>query len=335
MLDIRLIRRDPDAVRAALARRGPEAAAAVDTAARARRALASADHPARGAARRAEPGEQGPQGRADARGARAARGARRSRARAERRGGRGPTGAGRRARVAAEPPRADAPDEDTVLKEVGEAGKTGKDHLELAGPRIDMERGANVSGSRFAYLQGDLVLLEFALVRYALEKLMAAGFEPVIPPVLVRERALYGTGFLPDTEQQIYRLADDDLYLVGTSEVPLASLHANEILAARRAAAPLRRLLDLLSPRGRRGRQGHPRHLPRAPVRQGRDVLLRRAGGRAGRARAAARRSRSRSSRSSRSPIAWSRSRSTTSAPRRRRSTTARRGCPARAATAS
>ena len=82
-----------------------------------------------------------------------------------------------------------------------------------------MERGARLSGSRFAYLRGDLVLLEFALVRYALEKLRGEGFEPVIPPVLVRERALYGTGFLPDTEQQIYRLPDDDLYLVGTSEV--------------------------------------------------------------------------------------------------------------------
>jgi seryl-tRNA synthetase len=127
-------------------------------------------------------------------------------------------------------PADDAPDEDTVLREVGEAGATGRDHLELAGPRIDMERGARLSGSRFAYLRGDLVLLEFALVRYALDKLGGEGFEPVVPPVLVRERALYGTGFLPDTEQQIYRLADDDLYLVGTSEVALASLHADEIL---------------------------------------------------------------------------------------------------------
>jgi seryl-tRNA synthetase len=75
-------------------------------------------------------------------------------------------------------------------------------------------------------------MLELALVRFALERLAAEGFEPVIPPVLVREKALYGTGFLPDTEQQIYRLADDDLYLVGTSEVPLASLHRDEILAA-------------------------------------------------------------------------------------------------------
>ena len=128
-------------------------------------------------------------------------------------------------------PSADAPDQDTVLKEVGEGGATGRDHLELAGPRIDMERAAQLSGSRFAYLLGDLVLLELAVVRYALEKLRGEGFEPVAPPVLVRERALFGTGFLPDTEQQIYRLADDELFLVGTSEVALASLHADEILA--------------------------------------------------------------------------------------------------------
>ena len=129
-------------------------------------------------------------------------------------------------------PSADAPDQDTVLREVGEGKPSGRDHLELAGPRIDMERGARLSGSRFAYLRGDLVLLELALVRYAMEKLGREGFEPVIPPVLVREHALYGTGMLPDTEQQIYALADDDLFLVGTSEVALASLHQDEILPA-------------------------------------------------------------------------------------------------------
>jgi seryl-tRNA synthetase len=128
-------------------------------------------------------------------------------------------------------PDPDAPDQDTTLREVGEAGASGRDHLELAGPRIDMERAAKLSGSRFAYLMGELVLLELALVRYALQKLNQKGFTPVSPPVLVRERALFGTGFLPDTEQQIYRLADDDLYLVGTSEVALASLHADEILS--------------------------------------------------------------------------------------------------------
>jgi seryl-tRNA synthetase len=113
---------------------------------------------------------------------------------------------------------------------VGEAGKTGGDHLELAGERIDMESAARVSGSRFAYLKGELVLVELALARYAMARAIEHGFEPVVPPVLVRERALFGTGFLPDTEQQIYRLADDDLYLVGTSEVSLASLHADEVL---------------------------------------------------------------------------------------------------------
>jgi seryl-tRNA synthetase len=129
-------------------------------------------------------------------------------------------------------PAEDAPDEDKVLREVGQAGASGKDHLELAGSMIDMEHAAKVSGSRFAYLRGQLVLLELALVHFAMEKVMAEGFEPVIPPVLVREKALYGTGFLPDTEQQIYHLPEDDLFLVGTSEVPLASLHADEIIEA-------------------------------------------------------------------------------------------------------
>ena len=130
------------------------------------------------------------------------------------------------------PPDPTAADEDTTLREEGEAGAAGRDHLEVAGATIDMESGARVSGSRFAYLRGDLVLVEMALFRWALEILAEEDFQPVIPPVLVREEALYGTGFLPDTEQQIYRLADDDLYLVGTSEVPLASLHAGEILEA-------------------------------------------------------------------------------------------------------
>ena len=136
------------------------------------------------------------------------------------------------------PPDPTAADADEVLYERGAAAPTGRDHLELAGPLIDMEGGARVSGSRFAYLKGDLVLLELALVRWALEVLGEEGFQPVIPPVLVREEALFGTGFLPDTEQQIYRLADDALYLTGTSEVALASLHAGELLDG--AALPLR-----------------------------------------------------------------------------------------------
>ena len=120
--------------------------------------------------------------------------------------------------------------EDTVLREVGQAGAVGRDHIELLGGLVDLEAGARVAGSRFAYIKGPLVMLELALVRWALEELSGHGFEPVIPPVLVREEALVGTGQLPDTEQQIYRVPDDDLYLAGTSEVPLASLHAGEVL---------------------------------------------------------------------------------------------------------
>ena len=131
-----------------------------------------------------------------------------------------------------------APDEDEVIREVGEAGKTGRNHVELLGDNLDMERAARVSGSRFAYLKGPLVRLELALVQWALSRLEPQGFTPVIPPVLVRERALVGTGMLPDTEQQLYGVPEDELYLVGTSEVPLASLHADEILAG--AELPLR-----------------------------------------------------------------------------------------------
>jgi len=135
-------------------------------------------------------------------------------------------------------PAQDTPPADTVLREVGIAGREGLDHLALAGSMIDMEHGAALSGSRFAILRGDLVLVELALVRYVMDKLVGKGFEPVVPPVLVRERALIGTGYLPDTEQQIYHLPEDDLYLVGTSEVALASLHRDEILDADRL--PLR-----------------------------------------------------------------------------------------------
>jgi seryl-tRNA synthetase len=124
-----------------------------------------------------------------------------------------------------------AADEDEVVREVGEVGKTGRNHVELLGHNLDMESAARVSGSRFAYLKGPLVRLELALVQWAVSLLDEKAFTPVIPPVLVREQALFGTGQLPDTEQQIYRVVEDDLYLVGTSEVPLASLHAGAILA--------------------------------------------------------------------------------------------------------
>jgi len=103
-----------------------------------------------------------------------------------------------------------------------------RDHLELA--EIDMERGAKVSGSRFAYRLGDTALAELALYRFAIDRLGKKGFKPVLPPVLVREPAMYGTGFLPTDEVNIYRTERDDLYLTGTSEVALAGLHMDEEL---------------------------------------------------------------------------------------------------------
>ncbi|MBM3666375.1 MAG: serine--tRNA ligase [Actinobacteria bacterium] len=146
------------------------------------------------------------------------------------------------------PPSPEAPDGDSdddavVLREVGERPQFDfepVDHLEL-GERhgwIEMEAAARTSGSRFAYLIGDLVMVEMALVRFALETLRAQGFEPVSPPVLVREEALHGTGFFPGEREMIYEVPRDELFLVGTSEVSLASLHADAKLAA--AELPLR-----------------------------------------------------------------------------------------------
>ncbi len=231
MLDLRLIRRDPDAVRAALARRGDVAPDAIDR-------LLALDERWRALTAQLEE-LQAEQNRLS----RSLRGAPTPEQHAEMSelAARGRAQSDEQTAVRREldellatlpnTPSPDAAPQDTVVRQVGDATKTGKDHLELAGDRIDMERGARLSGSRFAYLRGDLVMLELALVRYALEKLQGEGFEPVIPPVLVREQALYGTGFLPDTEQQIYHLPADDLYLAGTSEVALASLHQGEILA--------------------------------------------------------------------------------------------------------
>src|SRR5881392_3310674 len=107
-----------------------------------------------------------------------------------------------------------------------------KDHAELGATLgvLDVERGARTSGSRFVYLLGDLVFVQFALMRSAMDILAEKGFLPVIPPVLVRDEAMYGTGFLPTDAVNIYRTAEDDLYLVGTAEVPLAALHLGEVL---------------------------------------------------------------------------------------------------------
>jgi seryl-tRNA synthetase len=104
-----------------------------------------------------------------------------------------------------------------------------KEHTEIG--RFDMERAARVSGSRFGYLIGDTALLAFALYHFALDRIAAKGFTPVLPPVLVREQALIGTGHFPADEQSVYAIPADDLYLSGTAEIPLSSLHAGEILS--------------------------------------------------------------------------------------------------------
>jgi seryl-tRNA synthetase len=140
--------------------------------------------------------------------------------------------------VVPNPPDPTAPDgttdEDAVeIRSVGEPRELGfepKDHLELG--EIDMERGAKVSGARFAYRLGATALTELALYRFALDRLTAKGFTAVLPPVLVLERSMYGTGFLPTDEVNIYRIERDDLYLTGTSEVALAAMHMDEKLDA-------------------------------------------------------------------------------------------------------
>ena len=133
------------------------------------------------------------------------------------------------------PPDDSAPDGDTdedaeEIRRWGEPPKLtdAKEHTEIG--RFDMERAARLSGARFGYMIGDTALLALALYRYAIETIAAEGFAPVLPPVLVREEAMYGTGFLPTEASNLYELESDNLYLTGTSEVALAGLHMGEIL---------------------------------------------------------------------------------------------------------
>jgi len=138
------------------------------------------------------------------------------------------------------PPDASVPDGETEddaveLRRVGEPPSFGfepRDHIDLAAPHgwIDLERAARVSGARFAYRTGDAALVELALYRFALDRVLARGHTLVLPPVLVREEAMYGTGFLPTEEVNIYRIERDELYLTGTSEVGIAGFHMGEEL---------------------------------------------------------------------------------------------------------
>jgi len=135
------------------------------------------------------------------------------------------------------PPAEDTPDGDSeedaaVVKLVGDPPAfefEPRDHLELAEPRgwIDVARGSKVSGSRFVYRTGDVALLELALYQWALRRIVQKGHIPLLPPVLVREQAMYGTGFFPSDKHDFYAVPEDELYLAGTSEVPAAAFHAD------------------------------------------------------------------------------------------------------------
>ncbi len=141
------------------------------------------------------------------------------------------------------PPADDVPDgsDEEDAREVRRVGEPPdiaqpKDHLEIG--RFDMERAASMSGARFGYWVGDTARLALALYRYGLDRLAKKGFETVLPPVLVRESALIGTGAFPSDEANVYEVESDGLYLAGTAEIPVASLHAGEILVP--AELPLR-----------------------------------------------------------------------------------------------
>ena len=243
MLDLRLIRRDPDTVRTALARRGDSArlddVLALDETCRGVRMSveemrAESTRIAKGIGQAKKSGEAvDPAQETEARRLRDETSAQEEVLRAAE--------ADRDALLLQLPnlAQAEAPDggEDDALelRRVGEiltfpGGVL--DHVTIAEGLggLDLERAARTSGSRFAYLMGPLVRLQMSLVTYAVDLLEGEGFIPVIPPVLVREEALLGTGFFPTDRSAIYETASDDLFLVGTSEVPLAALHQDEIL---------------------------------------------------------------------------------------------------------
>ncbi len=242
MLDLKLIRDDPDTVRAALARRDPGLAEAVDRLleldARRRSLITEVDGLRAEQKRRGkEVAQATPERRAEVLAGLKQLATSVDQAEARLRGVDEELGD-----LLAHIPNLPDPsvpaggEEDAVeLRRVGtvrELDFRPRDHLELGEllGAIDTARAAKVSGARFGYLTGPGAMLELALVQFAIERLTSAGFVPMIPPVLVRREAMFGTGYLPTDEQQIYRTADDDLYLAGTSEVPLVSYHADEIL---------------------------------------------------------------------------------------------------------
>lgn len=250
MLDLRALRDHPDRFREALARRSPEAAADVD------RAL-EADRRWRELTRQVE--ELRAEQNRGSKAVGAATGEERDRLIASLRdvsarlAGLEPELAVVEEELRAilvrmpNPPHPSVPvgetdEENEVVRTTGEPPSfpfQPRDHVDLGEALgiIDLERAARTSGARFAYLLGSAVWVQWAVVRYCLDKLTAKGFVPVVPPVLVREEAMFGTGFLPADEAQIYVTREDELYLVGTSEVSLASFHQGEILEPERLPA--------------------------------------------------------------------------------------------------
>ena len=238
LIDVRPPRSDPDRLRAALARKRGEAN--FD-------AFLVADEEWRrlDCNGRCAPGPVSSQGQADT--GRARRPGRRQRRSPHGRRARSTRWRRRRDALLAaipNPPDDAAPngDSDEDAEEVSRFGQpptfafAPRDHMDLGG--FDTERATRLSGTRFAYRMGATALVELSLYRYALDHLVALGFTPVLPPVVVREEALYGTGFLPTDETNLYHVEPDGLYLSGTSEVALAGLHQGEILGA--AEMPLR-----------------------------------------------------------------------------------------------
>jgi seryl-tRNA synthetase len=242
VLDLKLIRDNPDMVREALARRGPGVADAVDRLleldAERRSAITELDSLRAEQKRRGkEVAQAPPEGRAEV-----LAGLKQLSERVDRADERVRQVEAELNDLLARVPNLTDPsvppggEEDSIeLRRVGQVRDFGfpvRDHLELGEllGAIDVARAAKVSGARFGYLTGPGAMLEFALVRFAVDRLTSAGFVPMIPPALVRREAMFGTGFLPTDEQQLFRIPEDDLYLVGTSEVPLVSYHADEIL---------------------------------------------------------------------------------------------------------
>ena len=228
MIDLRAARHDPEAFRAALARRG--AAEALDE-------LLAADERWRSLVPRVDElraqtklkGKPTPEQQAEL------RGVKEELQRAEQELAAAEVVRDEALGRVPNPPDASVPDgmteDDAVeVRRVGEPPtiENPKEHTEIG--RFEMERAAKVSGSRFGFIVGDSALVALALYRLALDRLTAEGFTPVIPPVLVREEAMYGTGFFPSDKSDYYAVPEDGLYLVGTSEVPLIGMHMGDIL---------------------------------------------------------------------------------------------------------